>query len=120
MRALLRELGGKITFTRLHHQKDDLMSAASSQPPNEALTILLRLEPALGKLDDRLDKLDDRIGKLDDRFRALEGEVREMKGRMSGIERQLGQLPTLWTLGGLVVSIFGFAFVLLRFAIPRP
>jgi hypothetical protein len=85
------------------------LSAATSQPPfldNEALTILRRLEPALGKLDDRL--------------RALDGEVREMKGRMSGIEGRLGQLPTLWTLGGLVLSIFGFAFVLLRFATPHP
>ncbi len=105
--------------------------SAYPAPPNpgnearEAVDILRRLEPALTKLDERLRGIDDEVGeikpalmKLDERLRNVEGEVRELKGRFTGIEGRLSQLPTTWTIAALVFSIFGFAFLLLRFAAP--
>ena len=89
------------------------MATAPKMPPadNEVLEILRRLEPALVGITGRLDKMDGRLEKMDERLRAVEGEVRELKGRVT-------QLPTLWTLASLVVAIFAFAFLLLRFAAP--
>jgi hypothetical protein len=92
------------------------MATAPKIPPDEALEILRRLEPALGRIDDRLRNVEVeaadlkvQVGGLDNRMRSLEIDFAEMKGRLTGIESQIRQLPTLWTLAGLVVAIFGFA-----------
>jgi hypothetical protein len=95
------------------------MTTASRLPPDEAVEILRRLEPVLGRisgwlwsLDGRAEKLDDRacavetevrevkgsIGKLDDRVRAMEGEVCEIKGRV-------GELPTLIQIVSVMLGI---------------
>jgi hypothetical protein len=83
------------------------MASPARTPPagnqsDEALDILRRLEPVLGRMDDRLRK--------------IEIDQAELKGRMTGIEGQLRQIPTLWQLAGLIFAIFGAAFVLIRFA----
>lgn len=68
----------------------------------EIKAILMRLEPALSRL-------------------AI--DIAEMKGRMSGIEGQLRQVPTLWSMGGTmlainagIVAVAGLAVALLRHA----
>ena len=51
---------------------------------------LVRIEPAIVKIRD---------------------DTNEIKGKIS-------QMPTVWTVFALVISIFGLAFVLLRYALP--
>jgi len=79
---------------------------------HEAVEILRRMEPLLGKMDDRIRVQGEAIARLDGRMNGLEG-------RMSGLEGRLSQIPTIWTLATMIISIFGFAFVLLRFAAPH-
>jgi hypothetical protein len=64
------------------------MATAATIPSDETLDILRPLAPAPARLD----------------------------GRVTGMEGQLRQLPTLWPLAGPVVAIFGSAFALPRFA----
>jgi hypothetical protein len=68
----------------------------------EIKAILMRLEPALSR---------------------LVIDVAELKGRMIGIEGQLRQVPTLWSIGGTmlainagIVAVAGLAVALLRHA----
>ncbi len=97
-------------------------------PPSdgEAIEILRRLEPAIGRLhadvaDLRKDVADLRKDAVDLRKDVVKlgQDLAEMKGRMVGIDAQLRLLPTVWTLAGLIIAIFGFAFALLRFGVPR-
>ncbi len=97
------------------------MAAPARTPPdgnrdNEALDILRRLEPVLGRIEDEQRRQADSMVKLDERQRKQGEDMAELKGRVAGIEGQLRQIPTLWQLGGLVFAIFGAAFVLIRFA----
>ena len=59
-------------------------------------------------------------GRFEGRFTGIEGRLSGMDARFTGIENQLRQVPTIWTLAALIIAIFGFAFVLLRFAVPHP
>ena len=56
------------------------------------------------------------MGRLDDKVRRVEIELAEVKGRVS-------QLPTAWMLltggSGMILTIFGAPFALLRFGLPR-
>ena len=96
---------------------------AGTEHPDEALDILRRLEPVLSKLDERTQHIEseqrrqaDVLGKLDERQRKQGEDIARIDGRMTGIEGQLRQIPTIWTLAGLIFVIFGASFVLIRFA----
>ncbi|MBF0562223.1 MAG: hypothetical protein HQL37_09420 [Alphaproteobacteria bacterium] len=77
---------------------------------------------AVSDLGDRVDKqferVDRRFEQVDERLRKMEVDIAETKGRMTGIEGQLRQIPTLWQIAALVFAIFGAAFVLLHFGMP--
>jgi len=67
---------------------------AEAQPDDnqdEALAILRRLEPALTRVDERL--------------RAVEAEQHRLNERVSRLEGQVSQLPTVWTVAGLFAAI---------------
>ena len=51
------------------------------------------------------------LARLEPAITRIRDDANEIKGKMS-------QMPTVWTLVGLIVAIFGFAFVLVRFALP--
>lgn len=78
-----------------------------------------KLEGAVQGIDKSLRELVPSIKQIADGMPKLREDVAELKGRMTGIEGQLRQLPTMWTLTTLVLSIFGLAFVLLKFAAPH-
>jgi uncharacterized coiled-coil protein SlyX len=78
-----------------------------------------KLETDVGEIKATLARLEPVLTRIDAGVRKLEADVGELKGRMTGIEGQLRQLPTMWTLTTLVLSIFGLAFVLLKFATPH-
>ncbi len=67
-------------------------------------TILLRLEGKMDRLEAKLEHL------------AKATDLAELKGRVS-------QLPTVWQLLGpimaMIFAVFGLAFALLRFGLPR-
>jgi hypothetical protein len=72
------------------------MASPAPRPPaggpnDEALEILRRIEPALTRLGDDL--------------RRVQIDVAELKGHMVGIEGQLRQVPTLWTIAGTMLAI---------------
>lgn len=75
-----------------------------------------RLDDRVGGLDDRVRRLDDRVGGLDDKVRRVEIDLAGLKGKVS-------QLPTAWMLftggSGLILTLFGASFALLRFGLPR-
>ncbi len=73
-------------------------------PEDEVLTILRRLEPTLATVQTDLTD--------------IKAEQRRQGERLANLEGRVSQMPTLWTLAALIVAIFGFAFVLLRFAAP--
>jgi len=77
------------------------MSQPSRQPtraPDEALEILRRLEPVLTKLDDRVRKIEIDVARTD--------------GRLTGIESQLRQVPTIWQVVGAITAINGLAIAM--------
>jgi hypothetical protein len=74
----------------------------SGTPNNEALDILRRLEPMLHDIQSEQRRFGEKLANLE--------------GRMTGIEGQLRQIPTLYQLAGLIFAILGAAFVLIRFA----
>ena len=84
-----------------------------NDPNSEALDILRRLEPTLARMAGD-------VAKIDERQRKQGEDIAELKGRMTGIEGQLRQIPTLWQLAGLIFAIFAAAFVLIRFASGHP
>jgi hypothetical protein len=90
------------------------MAAPARTPPagnhnDEALDILRRLEPTLARIEaEQKEQRRDIV--------TLKQDVAELKGRMTGIEGQLRQIPTIWTLAALIFAIFGASFVLIRFA----
>ena len=61
------------------------------------------------KVDDLIVAVQRIEGKIDQLPRAT--EFFELKGRVS-------QLPTVWQLFGLIIAVFGLAFVLVRFGMP--
>jgi hypothetical protein len=63
-----------------------------------------RLEEQIAQIARQLDRVEAQMAKAVD--------LAEVKGRVS-------QLPTVWQLVGLVLGIFGAAFALLRFGLPR-
>ena len=70
----------------------------------------------LGRIGKKLDQFEAKFDRFGERLRKVEVDVSEMKGRVA-------QLPTAWTLltggAGLSLATFGFAFVLVRFAVPH-
>ena len=74
------------------------------------------LESDMREVKAALGRIETLLRGFDDRLRRVEVDVAELKGRVS-------QLPTAWTLltggFGLVLATFGFAFALVRFAIPH-
>lgn len=50
------------------------------------------------------------LSRLEPTLKSVNDDVKEMKGRLS-------QMPSTWQLVGLVVAIFGLAFVILRFTV---
>jgi hypothetical protein len=89
------------------------MASPAPKPPagtpnDEALDILRRLEPTLARVATKDD-----VAKVDDRLRKLEADVAEIKGRLSELS---ARVPSIWTIAAMIVSLFGAAFVLIRFA----
>lgn len=92
----------------------------------EIKTILVRMEPALTDIVGTQRKQSEDMASLKSdmdnvkadmsHIRKLETDVARVDGRMTGIEGQIRQLPTAWTLASLIFAIFGAAFVLIRFA----
>lgn len=78
-----------------------------------------KLEETVQGIDKALRELAPSIKSIADSMPKIREDLAEMKGRMTGIDGQIRQLPTMWTLTALVLSIFGLAFVLLRFAVPH-
>ena len=90
--------------------------STGTEHPDEALDILRRLEPVLSKLDERTQRIESEQKDQRRDIVSLKEDVAELKGRVIGIEGQLRQIPTIWTLAGLIFAIFGASFVLIRFA----
>ena len=63
-----------------------------------------RLEKQSAEVERKLDRIDSEMAKAID--------LAEIKDRVS-------QLPTIWEWAGWMIAIFGAAFVLLRFGLPR-
>ena len=76
----------------------------SAMSEDAALTIVRRLEPVLSTVPADL--------------RDIKGEQRWQGERLANLEGRVSQIPTLGTLAAPIVAIFGFAFVILRFAAP--
>jgi hypothetical protein len=77
----------------------------------------------LAAIQDLGDRMEQRFAKAEAEQKeqrhdivTLKEGVAELKGRMTGIEGQLRQIPTLYQIATLVFSIFGAAFILIRFA----
>ncbi len=74
------------------------------------------LEADMREVKTTLGRIEALLRGFDDRLRRVETDVAGTKGKLS-------QLPTAWTMftGGfaLILTTFGFAFVLLRFGSPR-
>jgi hypothetical protein len=97
------------------------MASPAPKPPagtpnDEALDILRRLEPVLFTLDDRTQRIEAEQKEQRRDIATLKEGVARLEGRMTGIEGQLRQIPTLYQLAGLIFAIFGAAFMLIRFA----
>jgi hypothetical protein len=71
-------------------------------------------ERRLTNVESTMARIDSTVTRLDARFDQLPKatDIAELKGRVS-------QLPTMWQLSGLIIAIFGLAFALVRFALPR-
>ena len=74
------------------------------------------VKATLGRIETLIRGVDERMRGFDDRLRHVEVDLAELKGKVS-------RIPTGWTLftGGssLIPAIFGCAFALLRFGLPR-
>ncbi len=94
------------------------MAAPARTPPagnrnDEALDILRRLEPVLGRMtadiaEIKADQKEQRkdIAKLQQDVARIDGRLIELSARV----------PSIWTIAAMIVSLFGAAFVLIRFA----
>lgn len=100
--------------------------------PDESLEILRRLEPVvthivtrldkietrLDKIETRLDKVEVRLDKIEIGFEKLDERLRKVEVEVAGLQGRVSQLPTTWTMAGLIFAIFGASLVLLRLAAP--
>ncbi len=90
----------------------------------EAITkqgeVITKHGEAITQLGDAIAKQGEAIVKLREDVVRIDGRLAGIDGRIAGIEGQLRLLPTVWTLTGLIIAIFGCAFALLRFGVPRP
>jgi len=72
--------------------------------PDERIT---RLESSVTEIKITLARIEERLGHM-----VTDADFAELKGRVS-------QLPTIWQLFSIIIAVFGFAFVLVRFGLPR-
>ena len=68
-----------------------MAEAQPDETQDEAVAILRRLEPVLTRLDERLQ--------------SVEAEQHRLSERVSRLEGQVSQLPTVWTVAGLFAAI---------------
>jgi predicted nuclease with TOPRIM domain len=108
------------------------MATAARITTDESLDIMRRIEPMLGDIraelkEVRAEQQAMRIEQQGIRSeqQGIRGELKEINTelhrngeRLAALEGRVSQLPTLWTLASLIFAIFGFAFLLLRFAAP--
>ena len=96
------------------------MANPARKPPTGTTIDTADILAAISDLGDRMErrfsKVEADIAKIDDRQRKVENDVSEMKGRLTGIEGQLRQIPTVWTISALIFTIFGASFALIRYA----
>jgi len=101
------------------------MASPARTPPagnhsNEALDILRRLEPTLAQMRSELRQVQADVvevkadmKRLDERQRKQSEDIAEIKGRLGELS---ARVPSIWTIAAMIVSLFGAAFVLIRFA----
>ncbi len=80
---------------------------------DEALDILRRLEPVLSKLDERTQRMESEQREQRKDIAKLQQDVARIDGRLIGLP---ARVPSIWTIAAMIVSLFGAAFVLIRFA----
>jgi hypothetical protein len=104
---------GNVDLTLLEKAIDRVLErrAAGGGGGSDFEQRLLRVERALADLQAQITRMEAKIDQL-----PKAADFFELKGRVS-------QLPTIWQLiwplMAFVATIFGLAFVLLRFALPR-
>ena len=87
------------------------MASPARTPPagnhgDEALDILRRMEPTLGRIEAEQRRQAD--------VQRKQGEdIAELKDRLGELSVRV---PSIWTIAAMIVSLFGAAFVLIRFA----
>lgn len=92
------------------------MATAPKLPPDEALSILRRIEPALAAITARLDQIDTQIERSQMEQRRHGEALAELRGKVSG-------LPTIWQIvpamlalnTGVMALGFALAAMLRRF-----
>jgi hypothetical protein len=70
------------------------------------------MEVRVNKLERTCDDIISTLGRLEPAIIKIRDDTNEMKGKLS-------QMPTVWTLFALVISIFALAFLLVRFGLPH-
>jgi hypothetical protein len=69
------------------------------------------MEARVRKLERFTEDIRSILGRLEPAISKIRDDTNEIKGKLS-------QMPTVWQLLSLIIAIFGFAFVLVKFAIP--
>lgn len=94
------------------------MATPAPKPPagntnDEALDVLRRLEPVLSKLDERTQRMESEQREQRKDIAKLQQDVARIDGRLIELS---ARVPSIWTIAAMIVSLFGAAFVLIRFA----
>jgi hypothetical protein len=94
-------------------EKAVLMPGGGDGPPGDVDHRVGRLERDVGDIKATLGRMEPLLIRIDERIKDMPtaNQFGELKGRVS-------QLPTVWQLCALILSIFGLAFVLLRYGLP--
>ena len=114
--ALVGLSDGLVSGRRLSYHRG--MAAPVPKPPagntnDEALDILRRLEPVLSKLDERTQRIESEQREQRKDIARLQQDVARIDGRLIELS---ARVPSIWTIAAMIVSLFGAAFVLIRFA----
>jgi hypothetical protein len=77
-----------------------------------------KLEEVINRVDERLTNIESDLKHLPTAmdYAALRADVAEIKGRVSGFDSRLGNLPTTWTLLGIVFTTWALGSGILIFA----
>lgn len=65
----------------------------------------------VGRLERAIEDIKSVLARLEPAIIKIRDDTSELKGKIS-------QIPTIWQLAALIISIFGLAFVLLRYGMP--